>query len=388
MKHRLSASRLGMARRCLYWARPDAVWPARETSSEASLGIAVHRAVQEGIGTESSVDLFEYAGDLEDAQVDSLERIFAQWAMWWPKERGNLRWRAEVAVAWDVRTGKARILPPQEHRNYGDLADDEVPGTVDAFAEDGDAVRVIDWKTGRSAIEAPATNAQLGHNGAALATVLGKSEALVQYAKLGEDTIGLPGYATLDVFSFEATRDELRTMVDAVPNAEPVPGPWCNWCPAKGACPETAITVENVIEATSLIRRPRMSLQIENDEHAAGLLIARDAALAFLDELGKALRNYADAHHGIPLPDGTIFEGKQVTTERPDLSAPGALHAIYELGLTDAVKSSTTWADIKRAGGKEAEKAARERLKQLGAIKASTYPRYEARPAKKDKSAA
>ncbi|HEY6460615.1 MAG TPA: PD-(D/E)XK nuclease family protein [Polyangiaceae bacterium] len=386
MKHRLSASGLARGRRCLWWARGEIALPDRPSSSEAKLGTAVHAAIAahiDGLPERPAA----FSDDLDDAQVDAFDRILSRWAEWWPKASGGLAWKAEVPVAWNVRTGAARLLPRDAaHRDYGELDDDEIPGTVDACAVDDGRVSVIDWKTGRQQVESPATNPQLAHNGAALAAVHGASEARVTYTKLGEEAIFSPEPAVLDAISFEATRDELRTMIDSIATSEPRPGPWCTWCPAKGVCPETAVAVEQVIEATAIVRRVPMSLEIRDNAHAAGMLTAVDAVEQFVDELRRRLKAYADANGGIAMPDGTVYSRTDVTTERPDLSVEAALAVIEQEALADAVKHSITWSEIKKRGGAEAEKRVRAALRKLGAVKVTTTQRYEAK-AKKERAA-
>lgn len=384
MKHRLSASGIARARKCQFWVRGDAVWPEREPSREAAFGTAIHEAIAKTI--ESGERVEPDADAVDDLDADRLQRTFDRWAEWWPTARGELRWQAEKPVAWNVRTGEARWLPKAEHRDYGTLDDYEIPGTIDALANDGERVYIIDWKSGRQSVEAPDTNPQLGHNGAAAAAALRLDEAEVAYIKIGEDAIYRPEPATVDAITSTLLRDELRSIIDRAPTSKPEPGPWCQFCPMRGACPATESHVAEVIDAAAIVRRHPVSLDIRNNDQAAFTLTAIDGVEAFLSELKKRVREYADKHGGILLADGTVWSKSEVRTERPDLSVDGALQALYALGLIEAIESKTTWAAIKRAGGKDGEKAAREKLKAIGAVKASTAPRYEAREVKTRKA--
>lgn len=385
MKHRLSASGIARARRCLWWARGDVELPQRQPSREAALGTALHSAFELQLHGKASIEhLYD---DLDDDQIDTFDASLKRWQEWWPSVYETMpSWKAEVAVAWDVKTGKARPLERASHREYGELGDYEVPGTVDAVGYDYNVLAVIDWKTGRQQVESPATNPQLAHNGGAMAALQDMPEVGVTYVKVSPDSVYVAETAMLDVFSFEATRDELRTMLDGIPTSKPVPGPWCQWCPAKGICPETATSVEQVVEASALVRRVPISLTIRDNDHAAGMLTAVDAVENFIAELKTRLRAYADANGGILMPDGTVYSRTDVTSERPDLGVDGADEVLIEAGLQAAIKLSTTWAEIKKLGGKDAEKRVREALKGIGAVRSTTVPRYEAK-AKKGKAA-
>lgn len=385
MRHKLSASGIARARHCQYWARGDVEWPAQQTSRDATFGTVVHEAIAITI---NSGERHEPDADaVDDADADRLSRVYDRWAEWWPTARGDLWWQAEKPIAWNVRTGAARWLPQGAHRDYATLDDDEIPGTIDAVAEDGERAYIVDWKTGRQSVEAPATNPQLAHNGGAALIALGLDESLVTYVKLSEDAIYRPEPAPIDLMVATLERERMREILDKIPTSKPNPGPWCQFCPLKGACPETEHHVAEVVDAASIVRRHPVSLDIRSNDQAAFLLTAVDGVEAFLSELKKRLRDYADKAGGILLADGTVWSKSEVRTERPDLSVEGALQALYALGLTEAVESKTTWAAIKRCGGKEGEKAARERLKSLGAVKASVAPRYEAREVKRGKVA-
>ena len=386
--HRLSASGLSRGQRCLYWARPDIEVPEREPDEYTLYGAAWHAVVDETIATGKKCAPSDHADALDEAQIDRIEATYDTWWNWWQKAKGDLEWKSEIRIAWNVDTGAARFLPKTgEHREYGQLEPYEVPGTLDAYGIDADHLEVPDWKSGYKSVEAPATNLQLHFYGGALASALGRDSARVTVVKPSEDVVYVAEPADLDVFSFTLTRAAVRDMVDRIPGSNPNAGPWCSYCPMRGACPATIENVEQVIDAAAIVRKREVSLNIQDNDHAAWLLSAVDGVADFLKSVKSKVREYADKHGGILLEDGTVWSGQSVHTEKPDLDKPGALQALYTLGLTEAIESKTTWAAIKRVGGKEGERAARDRLKALGAIKASDHPRYEARPVKKGRAA-
>ena len=391
--HRLSASGLGRARHCTWWARKDIAIPEQTANRAMAFGNAAHSCFERHLsdGESGSVDVLNVADafGLDDVDAAKLERTYEQWAAWWPRARGALRWHAEVPLVWDLKSNKVRPVARRSHRDYGALGPYEIPMTVDAIGEGGRDVHVVDWKTGRQRAEAARTNMQLALNGAASALYYGKTSAIVQIVKASEDAVYEDEPETLDALSFEATRDEVAGMVDAVAKSEPHAGPWCEWCPARAVCPSTASQMAEVLDASKLVRREPVSLEIRDNDHAAGMLVAVDAAEAFLTELKKRIRAFADAQGGIAMPDGGVYAGHEVTVERPDLDAPGAVEALRTLGVEAAIetKRSTTWTAIKAAGSKDAERAARAALRGIGAIKASTSRRYEVKATKKERAA-
>ena len=386
--HRLSASGIDRGRHCLFWARGDKTWPEREPDEYTLYGTAWHGVAERTIDTGKACDPLEFAEALDDAATERLVATYEQWLPWWQKARGDLRWQAEVRVAWDVVTGHARLLPKTKNaREYGDLAPTEVAGTIDAVGEDAVRLEVIDWKSGYRPVESPRTNVQLAFYGAAIATAMGRDSARVNIAKPGPEAVVLYEPHDLDVISFAAIQAEVRDMLDRLPTSEPVAGPWCDYCPARGGCPATADQVAEVISAASIVRKHPFSLEVQSNDHAAWMLTAIDGVEDFLKSAKAKLREFADKNGGILLEDGTVWSAHSVHTEKPALDVPGALQALYALGLTGAVESRTTWAAIKRAGGAEGEKRARAELKRIGAIKASDHDRYEARPVKKGRAA-
>jgi len=346
------------------------------------VGTAVHKGVELSIAAGGTT--YPDTHGLDDVDAERVGRMVDQWAKWWGGYH-NGRWQTEVPFAWNVKTGAVRKLPRAEHRDYGDLEDYEVPGTADAVLVDAATVTVYDWKTGRANVEPPATNPQLAFLGGAAMSLYGTPHAEVGIVKVSEDGV-LSADHTMDTFDTIAIRAEVLGMVEKIPKAEPKPGPWCQFCPAKGTCPATTSSVAEIVSAASLVRRPTMSLEIADNDHAAGMLTAIDGVEAFISELKKRLRDYADLNGGIEMPDGTVWAKSEVTTERPDLETPEAMGVITGNGWAKALEHKVTWSAIKRLYGAAAEKAARDQLRQIGAVKTSVAPRYEAR-AKKGRAA-
>ncbi len=152
---------------------------------------------------------------------------------------------AEVAFAYDVLSGSAREVGRSIGREYGALADSEIPGTTDVLMVQEDHVLLQDYKSGNGYAEqlagvynTPARNLQLQHNALSAALVYGKPRAVVEvvYLKSGEVKD-----CEMDAFDLEAIRSRLLAIwTRTQENPQPVrnDGVQCWRCPAKKACPE------------------------------------------------------------------------------------------------------------------------------------------------------
>lgn len=159
---------------------------------------------------------------------------------------------AEVAFAYNVLSGEAREVGRSIGRNYGVLAEGEIPGTADLVTVQPDHVLVDDYKSGVGYLVPPLPgNPQLQHNSMCAALVYDKPRAIAQlvYLKTGEVKD-----AAYDCFDFAAISLRLRTIwercrmaADAFgERAQPQelvalglvnPGDHCWRCEAKKGCP-------------------------------------------------------------------------------------------------------------------------------------------------------
>lgn len=148
----------------------------------------------------------------------------------------------EIAFAYDVLAERAREVGRDIGRDYGPLADSEIPGTADVLLVESDHVRVTDWKTGNPQVSAhtpsPESNLQLALLAVSAAQVFGKEKAIVElvFTRTGE----APD-AEWDAFDLAFWRARLREIWQSTRgNPEPVMGDAQCWrCPvdAAGACP-------------------------------------------------------------------------------------------------------------------------------------------------------
>lgn len=144
----------------------------------------------------------------------------------------------EVAFAFNVLSGRAREVGRSIGREYGELAEGEIPGTTDLITPEQDHLLVTDFKTGAGfRVKHPTENLQLQHNAICAMAVYGKPRAILQiiFTRTGEVLD-----AELDIFDVAEVRERLRAIWEACREPEPAvnPGEYQCWrCPAMKACP-------------------------------------------------------------------------------------------------------------------------------------------------------
>ena len=104
--------------------------------------------------------------------------------------------RAELKLAYDVVARTARIIGEGSGRAYGDPGPFEIVGSTDVGGEDGDAVVVIDWKTGFADVEPAATNDQLWFYATALCRACPVRRECAQHALTMQEPYGVWGGLT------------------------------------------------------------------------------------------------------------------------------------------------------------------------------------------------
>lgn len=388
---RASMSKLELLSRCGYWAREGVPW-TRLSNADATFGIAMHASAEGDINGKSA-DLSGYIKELGDEAWTKLAPVLRFVSDWIALHR-RIGWRAEVAFAIDVESGAARELTDDgEHRDYETMGADltrELPGTADIVYMSADSggpfACVDDWKWSGFHGDELRAESQLAGLGLAVARAWNVDRVRCRALRVSDDGVDDTSEVYwLDAFDLDRVHEELRERMAAIPTSEPNDGPWCRdrWCAAVTACPKTATAIEQVIPASALVREMRLSSEIQSVEHAAWTHSALEMVEEAVSVIRASLKKYADDEGGIPLADGSIYAGTEVTTERPDLAVPGAVEELRAMGVAAAVKSSVTWADIKRVGAEGAENQAREVLRAIGATKTTSHRKYEARMPKR-----
>jgi len=296
--------------------------------------------------------------------------------------------RAEVKVAFDVATGTARIIGEGSGRDYGSPGPFEIVGSCDVLGVAGDAVVVVDWKTGHKEVDPAARNWQLWGYGLAAARALGKSRAILRiaYTNMPGQPIDEHALDAFDLADF-ATRlsglhvreAKLRQEYAAGSTPATREGTWCKHCPSKSRCPsKVGLLVQVASKGLAPIGDTALTPERAREAHFE---LER---LSQLVEEAKARRQaYVDEHGPIDLGNGKLF-GRVPKQGNRILDGDKAVQAIREVVGENAkefealaVERKTSQAALKRAAqmfgvpGVSPEKLKNqivERLEKLGGV--------------------
>ncbi len=371
-----SASKLQLAATC----PASAVLPrVREETDAATAGTWKHafvQAVAGGADVEAALAQVpeEWRAACQAVDVDAVAPCLASLS-------------AEVALAYDVVSGRARLLSQDLERRYGDVARTEVPMSVDyAAVVDGVAV-ALDLKTGKARVPGPARNWQLRANALALARLHGVDRAVVGLALALEDEKPRWQSDELDAFELEVVAEQLRALhrkvswaAERIDSGAPewrhlTVGGHCGRCPARFGCPAQVALVRRL--ATEPAKWADETRELLTPETAADAWHRIKAVRRLLDGMEAAIFLMA-AHQPVALGGGV--ELRQVTTEREEIDGARAEAIIREefgAHARVALELATSKAGIARAvraaGTKRGELGAREkavlqRLRAAGAV--------------------
>jgi hypothetical protein len=221
---------------------------------------------------------------------------------------------AEVAVAYDIATGKARQLGVGIGRDYV-VGPTEIPGTMDLLIVHDGRVTIVDYKGWQGADDAD-QNEQTMFYALATSIIYDVGEVDIAIAQEGRDTCDV---ATLDVLEFDALATRLKRLLGAIEEQQSrvlagrLPdvsqGDHCRYCPARasGSCPaDNALLVRLVdgSEANALDMMKPLS-----DETASEAYRRWKQATSLLKSIGAAL--YARAkERPIPVGGGKVFTAR------------------------------------------------------------------------------
>ena len=233
----------------------------------------------------------------------------------------------EVAVAYDWRADKGRVLQLAGPRQYEIDPDREVALTLDLVGVGDRVVHVGDYKGPWAWLPAPERSLQLGVGALALARIYRARSAHVEYLRLRSDGSVSAWRAQLDVFGLDAVAQRVHTMMTGVEQlagaiaAGVVPnvteGPWCTYCKARQHCPAKTQLVRAVLAGDA---KQKLSLRepitAENVATVYSLLRKTKEAVSHVE---KAIRAYeADGEPSTPerlspsaIPIGTDADGSR-----------------------------------------------------------------------------
>lgn len=322
MKHRLSGSKSALADQCLYFARPD-VEPADFGGAPRArrIGSAFHEGTERR-NVLTPVEVLCERHELTAPQdIETVTVLLDLWRDWWEgyRERFPFRWRTEVPFAVRADGSTRELEGDRAHRDYSDVAEDEIPMTLDAVAWDHDKreVHVLDYKTGFATGEAAWAQLRTGAVGSA---------PPFWKARLHLIGVRLDGITAereaLSVEDIEQERGRISRRLRLVTSAEPNAGAHCAelYCPMRAVCPVTKTLARRLREPLAMrLEGSALTEPIRDNEHARALLEALPLIKAFIRQREQDLEAFADDNGGIVLADGTVRTRTDVPRRSVDL---------------------------------------------------------------------
>lgn len=238
---RVSASKFGLARKCVYpWT--SGLEFEKRVGWSGAIGTAGHLAAETGaLPTWEPVKIvrgkWRNADGLTKRQVEIIRGVSRQYQKWLAANLDDMEGaRHEVPLWYCPDTGECGELTRGEHRDYSKAP----PG---AFCMTVDLVGYGRWdfadiKTGW-APSAPDDSDQMRLIGLVISKLRGKSEVEAGILALRErEHTFMP--ATLDELTLGVVEREAKRVHLAVRNKQgPTPGDHCKWCPVRETCKES-----------------------------------------------------------------------------------------------------------------------------------------------------
>jgi hypothetical protein len=310
MRNIITGSRLNILNNCPGMLTQP--WVSGESGRDAQRGTRIH----EGI-------VSRYRGEPTMLEFDE-ERNVAS-AVTWLRQQPFSQIQFEVAYSMS-RDGTVRRILTAEHRDYGELTEGEVPGTLDVVAvREGGRHVIIDWKTGNE-VESPAENWQLLLGGLCRSRFydLDEVELGIAYTRgdyVWYDSAVVPRL-TLDLFE-----RQLRERMDGDNSGDLRAGKHCKYCPAAMGCPKQQQALAKAPLPTELAESddfvwtteaPGTTLpdgRVVPANNDVQMLLRLPAVGKALEAAEKAIKARAGAAGGIDLGNGKVY--RQGTRQMP-----------------------------------------------------------------------
>lgn len=353
---RFSASRRALLDQCAWPFRPEVQPPPDASGPAAILGTFVHALCEHAIrAADTPAPIPTAPQSLSLSEISRAHAMFAQWRLWfypWLTANGIATHHAEVPFAYDPRSGVARILVTNGHRDYCGARDDEVCGTADFLGRRDDGrVFIRDWKSGSSRTTA---EPQLRTLALMAARFYGVSEVDVAAVFLSPDSRPKEVGLILDSLDIDTDSDSLAARLGAVAESELSIGPACRYCPCRMICPAHLA-----------------------DGDMSGPYTQQSNALAPLDAAAPmTIEQVARAHVAIKIASDKIDSAKRRIRAEVERLGTVPIGGGKALMIVNAHRENLSKASITKALGDDAGSLL-DKLRACGALTVSRFDKLE-----------
>jgi hypothetical protein len=234
VKIRLTASKADLVQHCVYWASGELQYEQSEPGYPAQIGTQVHKAV-EGYWLSKSGKATGWLDGVWRPAVEKFDCL-VDWVDSLPENAIS-----ELAFKANVFTWESQSMTLSGPRAYGEFGDGEIGGTADFAWSEGDAVHVVDIKTGKRANTTPALfNGQLATLALMAMPVFQAKRAIVSLVFPNTETRTHElDTCELQEVDLHYWRGAWRLAFELLQHgtARPVSGDHCKKCDARNVCP-------------------------------------------------------------------------------------------------------------------------------------------------------
>jgi hypothetical protein len=252
---------------------------------------------------------------------------------------------AEVAIAYDVDTGTARVLGQGLKREYS-IGPREFPGTIDVVGLSDNAVLIFDYKTGYAKLGRPKTLRQLRAYAVLAARAFNRDRAVVGIIRIREDGSSYFEQDVLESFDLAEAEWELhelankvaaeRAKVAAGELPELTEGEHCDRCPAFMVCPAKMALARQFALAPE-----RLEQLVENatPEQLAAAWVRAKAVAEVAERVIERIKAAA-REQPIPLGNGAVLGAVPTEEIIPETALP-IIAQLYGEKVAEASKEVT-----------------------------------------------
>lgn len=225
--NRLSMSKLWLAMKCGYFARPDVFYSESPPGRAARIGSVTHTLQEVRVtGTDRAIDNVNLEEVIEAQKL--MSGPFGAWL-------DATEWTTcEIGFRYDAEEDESEQGPRRGEDGYDDHGPMVLKGTLDLVKVEDDSIDVVDTKTGQPR---NAHVEQLYGQAVAAARFYKKDTVRVGFVFPRKTKVIEPVYETLDADRLDYEAGRIRRVLRTIPTAQPVTGDHCWMCPARTVCP-------------------------------------------------------------------------------------------------------------------------------------------------------